>query len=506
MNYVTITGVLSYEALTPELLCQQLQGGGYRVEHTVRASGKAQCLDTFEYHLYRAGLLLLSLEGQLWLLGSAQAIELTCEGRGGATAALPPSPLRQIVQHYTPPLRALYPRFSVNAVVERFALLDRLDKTHARLQVVTLNGQLSLIRPQGLRGYEAAESFLQQRLQQLPGGVTVSSYPAALAALGWVIEPYQSKPPLEFSPECGSKAMVNHLATALLSIARCNEEGVIADIDTEFLHDYRVSLRKIRSALSLLKGVYSEAATAMVKQELAEVMRHTNQLRDLDVYLLEQSEYEQQVAAPLRAGLKPMFDEFAKQRQQQQRKIARYFTSKIYLKLMAKLERQFATEQALDAGEMADLPAHDYTAELIWKRYKKVAKVAAAIHADTPDEEVHELRIQCKKLRYLMEFALPFYDPKAVNQLIKALKGLQDVLGKFNDYSVQQLSLANYLKQLEAKGGQPRLLIETAQAIGALTAVLYQKQCQQRQQVESSFNHFNSPEVQQQFKELFKEP
>ena len=45
--------------------------------------------------------------------------------------------------------------------------------------------------------------------------------------------------------------------------------------------------------------------------------------------------------------------------------------------------------------------------------------------AHTPDELVHELRIQCNKLRYLMEFFMNLYSGKTIKPLIKSLKGLQ---------------------------------------------------------------------------------
>ena len=41
----------------------------------------------------------------------------------------------------------------------------------------------------------------------------------------------------------------------LLSAMRANEEGTLRDLDTEFLHDFRVAVRRTRSALSQIKDV-----------------------------------------------------------------------------------------------------------------------------------------------------------------------------------------------------------------------------------------------------------
>ncbi len=66
---------------------------------------------------------------------------------------------------------------------------------------------------------------------------------------------------------------------------------------------------------------------------------------------------------------------------------------------------------------------------------------------DTEDEVVHQLRINCKKLRYLMEFFAPLFPENEIKTLIKALKLLQDNLGNFNDYSVQQIFLRQVLNE-----------------------------------------------------------
>ena len=72
-----------------------------------------------------------------------------------------------------------------------------------------------------------------------------------------------------------------------------------------------------------------------------------------------------------------------------------------------KLAALFADLKRLEPGPNADRGAYGYACALIWKRYRKVCKLARSITPDTPDEIVHDLRIDCKKLRYLMEFFRP---------------------------------------------------------------------------------------------------
>ena len=87
----------------------------------------------------------------------------------------------------------------------------------------------------------------------------------------------------------------------------------------------------------------------------------------------------------------------------------------------------------------------DFACRLVLKRYGKVCKIARSIDGKTADDVIHQLRIHCKKLRYLMEFFSPLFPENEIKTLIKSLKVLQDNLGNFNDYSVQQKFLRHVL-------------------------------------------------------------
>ena len=78
---------------------------------------------------------------------------------------------------------------------------------------------------------------------------------------------------------------------------RQNEAGIRADWDTEFLHDFRVAIRRTRSALSQIKGVLPVDAVEHFKDAFRELGRSTNRLRDLDVYLLEEETYRAMLPA-----------------------------------------------------------------------------------------------------------------------------------------------------------------------------------------------------------------
>ncbi|WP_416173464.1 CHAD domain-containing protein [Cypionkella sp.] len=276
---------------------------------------------------------------------------------------------------------------------------------------------------------------------------------------------------------------------------------MIGDLDTEFVHDYRVVLRKIRSVLSLFKGVYTKQLTDELKAKFSEMMEPTGRLRDLDVYLLEKQKFYDLLPQSQHSGLALMFKLFAEQRVTEITKLVRHLHSKSYKKEISRLEKLFNKPEKLKPGPKADMRALDYASALIWKRYSLVRKTADQLGPETDDAEVHALRIHCKKLRYLMEFFGPVFPKSEFKSLIKPLKQLQDALGLFNDCSVQQASLQDFLH----KGGDwPNVVsLAVAQSVGALTAVLHHRQIEQRAKVIESFAQFNEPAMQETFRNLF---
>ena len=156
-----------------------------------------------------------------------------------------------------------------------------------------------------------------------------------------------------------------------------------------------------------------------------------------------------------------------------------------------------------DGGTLAKntgTPAIDMARKIISRRYKKILKAGREITAKTPDEKLHRLRIQGKKLRYSLEFFASLFPKKEIRHVIKQLKRLQENLGDFNDLSVQQDMLHQYLKSLRLGS---RRNFELATAIGGLLTNLYHEQCQIRKDFIATFSRFSSRENVTLFKKLF---
>lgn len=473
---------------------------------SVRASDSVKTsafkmLDCFDQSIRASAALLIETGGELLLLDEEGTMwRQSAERTGNFVSDLCDGPVKARLS-YISPLRCLLDlgQGRIDRTALRF--VDDEEKTHLRAQALVFSreGQAAtLLLVEGVRGYGKSEKRFTKRL--IGAGASPSDPLEVTHSLFSDLEPYSAKPRLGFDASTTAFDAANEIVSAYLGVARQNEPGLIADFDTEFLHDYRIALRKIRSVLSLFKGVYGDAATADLKRRFSNLMAPTGMLRDLDVYLLEQDLYFGMLPENLHDGLRLMFAAFEEDRRAAHSEMSKRLKSIAYNREIAGLQSMFESSDEIVQGSLGGLNVSDYAQKLIWKRYRKLCKTAAQIDDSTPDEKVHELRILCKKLRYLIEFFAPQFDPVEIKAILKPLKRLQDNLGLFNDYSVQQERLQTLIQSGRFKG---RTALATAQSIGALISVLHSRQLQERARVVKNFSRFNSVETRQRFRNLF---
>jgi CHAD domain-containing protein len=351
-----------------------------------------------------------------------------------------------------------------------------------------------------LRGYEAEAARVVTYLT-LSGAKTFGDGPVDVLLRHANREPmkYTLKPSFGLTKETPAREAIGRVVRTMLEIAVRNVPGILSDLDTEFLHDYRICLRKIRSVLSLVKGVYPSDGTRRMRKILGDLARQTNRLRDLDVYLLAQDEYLGLLPPELRPALEGMFEDFSAERDIEIQHTTLKIRAHSSRKLLRKMAVYFSEETMHKPSPSAEIPVGPLVFRCVYKRYRKIHEIAAGIGAETPDEVVHQLRIECKKLRYLMEFFSELIPEEEAALMLKMLKRLQGRLGDFNDASVQQKSLLNYW---EHKKSGP----DVAMAVGGLVSILYHRQQQTRDLVKQSLGEFCSGSTAAAFKNTFKLP
>jgi CHAD domain-containing protein len=203
----------------------------------------------------------------------------------------------------------------------------------------------------------------------------------------------------------------------------------------------------------------------------------------------------------LRDDIDPLFDYLRKKRSKVFQQFIRGLKSKKYKNILKDWEL-FLNQPRSENGTApnAELPIVDLACQRIYKKYRRVVKAGNLILGNTEDEMLHVLRINCKKLRYLMEFFSSLFARKKINAVIAQLKKLQDNLGDFNDLCVQEEYLLNITKELPATHRQ---LKKTLVAIGSLVGTLGRERQLVKDASAETFTDFASQGNEKLFKELF---
>ncbi len=325
---------------------------------------------------------------------------------------------------------------------------------------------------------------------------------AALRAAGMNPGGYGAKIRYAIHPGMRADSALKTICSQLLDHIVANEAGMRAQVDVEFLHDFRVAVRRTRSALSALKTVFPSEVVARFRDEFRWLQQVTGDARDLDVWLLELRNYKRDVPPFSAAALDRLASFLAARRDQAYERIVDALDSDRYATLIADWQAFLdspcpAVAEHPDAAETIAAVA----GARIWKAWRGLVRDGRAIDPDGPVEPLHELRIRGKKLRYLMAFFATLFETERVQALQPPLKALQDVLGTLNDLFVQQNSLRVFAIQME-EAGQGN--VDTLLAMGRLSQVLTIREEQTRTRFVDAFADVSDKRAVKSYKQLFK--
>jgi CHAD domain-containing protein len=309
---------------------------------------------------------------------------------------------------------------------------------------------------------------------------------------------YTSKIDFKFDKNEPINDAVVKLYLYLMEIMKKNEDGIRKNVDIEFLHDFRTSLRKTRAGLSQIKGVFPEEVVAEYKERFADIQRKTNNARDLDVYLSEKCDYYEITPAEVHEGLDEFFNLLELERKKEQTNLKRLLSSKFYKSTLSDWNSYLNNYKPPDENLVNVLVAAKI---YINKKLKSVIKKGKKITSKSAEAQLHDLRIECKKLRYLLEFFKSVFPKKEIEFIINQLKSLQDYLGEFNDLSVHKEKLKIFLEEYSEDSKEP---IMFATAVGALISIKHTRQMEIRKQFKSKFHNFIKAENLNKFEALLK--
>jgi triphosphatase len=232
-----------------------------------------------------------------------------------------------------------------------------------------------------------------------------------------------------------------------------NQAAAADGRDSEGVHQMRVGLRRLRSALSLLRAVAPSPTLESLREDAKWVASALSDARGWDVFLAEILPEAAAGCGGIRSfdSLRTaanILRERAYAIVRQEIAAPRYVRFHLTLGVFIERKGWHGSDGRLTA--LADDTAA-YAARTLADRHRKVLKRGRHFRHLTPESR-HELRIAAKKLRYTADFFLTALDHRRVaKRYLKRLGALQDQLGHYNDMAMTG-GLIERLLQAELAG------------------------------------------------------
>jgi inorganic triphosphatase YgiF len=479
---------VEYKFLVPEpaasaAVVNLLRSQGYRVSRRRAIRQEDLYLDTFDWRLFRHGQSLRfrrANEKTMYTLkslgkiegGRAERLEIEIAVKGDigdpATA-----PVREIQEEIT---GVIYPRCLMGQLVVRTErqpyMIECPDGVHVEL-VFDATSFLArgLNKPRRTRrlfemeaelkkGAAAGLETLQQLLQDRFGFVPSrqSKLETAIERLG-IVFPSKTPPPhLHVKNDDRFDRAVQKIFTFQLHRIEENIPGVLADIDTEFVHQARVATRRMRSFIRLFRGAITEKTEAYFAGELLWLGSLFGGVRDLDVFLLNLPHFTRTIGMAPSRCIRILTEHIGQERAVCLGELKAGLGSARYRLFHSRLLAFTLRPLAKNPSSPLSLaPVPRVAPPVITARFDAVIAQGRKVLAKPELKNFHKLRIQFKRLRYACEFVSSAYG-EGLHTFIGETVKIQDCLGDLQDTVFTRSLISRLLEAWKGSVLDPRLL------------------------------------------------
>ncbi|HEY0739527.1 MAG TPA: CHAD domain-containing protein [Herpetosiphonaceae bacterium] len=209
---------------------------------------------------------------------------------------------------------------------------------------------------------------------------------------------------------------------------------VLSGDDPHAVHQMRVATRRLRASLQSTAIAYKSKPVDALHKSLRRLTRALGAVRDLDVLLMRLREDVQQLGSD-RSVVEQRIDQLQVERDAAHNKLAAELRTKRTARMLAQLN-DFLLCQLDEIQAPAELPllVRHHAGSAIWRELEAVQRFETVMpHGSS--EQLHELRISCKHLRYTLELFEPALGENA-HELIKQVEAIQEHLGQIHDADV----------------------------------------------------------------------
>ena len=268
--------------------------------------------------------------------------------------------------------------------------------------------------------------------------------------------------PVALDPVMTVEAALQEIGRACLTHLLHNETAALA-MNPEGVHQMRVAVRRIRSAISGFKKLLPAADRRRVSGKLTWLVDILGRARNLDVFATELL-LPAQAELSHEAGIDDLATALNKERTAAYARVERAILSQRHAAGMLRLSHWFEARGWRDGrapqSALLTAPVGNLASRLLDRRWRQLRKRSKRFGRLTAPQR-HKLRIAAKKLRYTMELLGSLFDQDDLQRFMKPLKRLQDDLGYANDVCVARdilTELSSGARQGPVAGAGARLI------------------------------------------------
>lgn len=262
---------------------------------------------------------------------------------------------------------------------------------------------------------------------------------------------------LRLAADCTAEDAYIAIVTDCIDQLEANLPAVLDGHAPEGIHQMRVALRRLRSALAVFRPALACSRIETQLSEARELARILGAARDLDVF-------RDEIVAPVTAHYAHSEALGALTSVIEGRRTVAWAnalaavrtprTTALIASIRAALEDHCWRGADCGASPAYAQGAKSFARKVLGHRLKKAAKLARHMEGMSVADR-HRLRLRLKKLRYGAEFFESLYPAKRAKPYIKALGRLQDVFGFLNDVATAE----RLLGEVTGQGFQPKPLL-----------------------------------------------
>ena len=268
------------------------------------------------------------------------------------------------------------------------------------------------------------------------------------------ILPSPLKPPaLAIDAKAPPLATFERVCLECLNHLQVNDVGILRDDDDEYIHQARVAMRRIRSAIKLFSPLLPMSFVNQWNGVWRDLANELGDARNWDVFCYELLPLLKE-AFPQHPDIEKLEQFAIEQRAKAHTQAVASFGSRNYsVKLISfaeavmslsthpeiKNRQKMILESQNTPEPIAEEDTQQFATRLLKRKHRRFMREVLVPNRNL--EQSHQLRLDLKKLRYSFDFFMEIYPRKRISRYMKSLARAQELLGKMNDLATAEILL-----------------------------------------------------------------